>query len=262
MNDGDDKDNDNTKSNDNDNGNDDQQDKSSKNDGNNNDNNDKSETNPNDNDPCDYHGQNICDDNGDCDNDNFDCLTDLPNGDYCTTGMCPGDDKKNNDDNKNNNNNKDSSSDSNSKSNDANSNVKKFNVKVILDDTANAEAQKFQMRVFVYGPHTLNKPTLDKPGEIVDISSCGSSCYTEWDFTASKVPLDSEIKACVWNQESGHQNCGIGKASSNYGPETIHIRLPSSISTEPFLNNNNLSNNPTTVTEHNLAKFLWGAAKS
>jgi hypothetical protein len=25
---------------------------------------------------------------------NFDCVTDLPNGKYCTTGMCPGDDDK------------------------------------------------------------------------------------------------------------------------------------------------------------------------
>jgi hypothetical protein len=53
---------------------------------------DRSETTNND--PCDYYGLNVCDANGDCDNENFDCITDLDNGDYCTTGMCPGDDSQ------------------------------------------------------------------------------------------------------------------------------------------------------------------------
>ena len=44
------------------------------------------------NDPCDSNGLYVCDVNGDCDDAYYDCLTDLGNGDYCTTGMCPGDD--------------------------------------------------------------------------------------------------------------------------------------------------------------------------
>ena len=64
------------------------------NDGNNNDGKDRSHTNSKDNDPCNYYGRDVCDKNKNgCDNEHFDCLTDLPNGDYCTTGMCPGDDR-------------------------------------------------------------------------------------------------------------------------------------------------------------------------
>jgi endonuclease YncB( thermonuclease family) len=104
---------------------------------------------------------------------------------------------------------------------------KKFEVKVILDNVTVAESDTFRMRVIVYGPHTLNKPTLDKPGQLVNVQGCGSSCYTDWDFTASKVPIGSEIQACVWNPETGHQNCGYGKSDSLYGPEIIRVNLPS-----------------------------------
>jgi len=313
------------------------------NDDNNND--DKSETNSKDNDPCDLHGRDICDENGDCDDNNFDCLTDLGDGNYCTTGMCPGDDKEkesdkkpkpdkygdnhcddsypndcipspppdlncgddgvpnnikvegddphgfdgndndgigcesgsgsgggsggnnkcifpecyypipgnpdkaeddkckwpecyypisnnnkkkssnsNNDNDNDNNNNKKSNSNSNSNSD---SNVKKFEVKVILDNVTTAESDEFSMRVIVYGPHTLNKPTLDKPGQLVNVQGCGLSCHTEWGFTAWKVPVGSEIQACVWNSNTGQQNCGYGKSHSTYGPEIIRVSLPS-----------------------------------
>jgi hypothetical protein len=51
--------------------------------------------NPEHNDPCNFEGLDVCDKNRNgCDSENFDCVTDLPNGKYCTTGMCPGDDDK------------------------------------------------------------------------------------------------------------------------------------------------------------------------
>lgn len=53
-----------------------------------------SETNSRNNEPCNYYGLNVCDSKGDCDKEHFDCITNHPNGDYCTTGLCPGDDKK------------------------------------------------------------------------------------------------------------------------------------------------------------------------
>ena len=57
---------------------------------------DKSVKDPEKNDPCNYHGKNICDkDSKGCDYKHFDCLSDLGNGNYCTTGMCPGDDDGN-----------------------------------------------------------------------------------------------------------------------------------------------------------------------
>ena len=46
---------------------------------------------------------------------------------------------------------------------------------VVLDNVTEAEASQFQMRVIVYGPHTLNKPTLDKPGVIVNTGGCVES---------------------------------------------------------------------------------------
>ncbi len=65
----------------------DNNDDNSNNDNNNKDDNDKSETNSKDNDPCDYNGRDVCDkDRKGCDNHNFDCLTDLEDGNYCTTG--------------------------------------------------------------------------------------------------------------------------------------------------------------------------------
>lgn len=121
----------------------------------------------------------------------------------------------------------------NDNANDDDSNVnsdstpKKFEVKVILDNVTIAESDTFRMRVIVYGPHTLNKPTLDKPGQLVNVEGCGSSCYTDWGFTASKVPIGSEIQACVWNPETGHENCGHGESDSLYGPEIIRVSLPS-----------------------------------
>jgi hypothetical protein len=222
---------------------------------------DKSETKNNN--PCNYYGLDVCDKNKNgCDSNNFDCLTDLGNGDYCTTGMCPGDDKQNcwknqkfvgcPDGNDNDNNKKKSSGSSNNNNNNngkdmddsnnpilktlnkifdsnknSDTNVKKFEVKVILDNVTAAESDIFSMRVIVYGPHTLNKPTLDKPGQVVNVQGCGQSCYTDWGFTAAKVPIGSEIQACVWNSETGHQKCGYGKSDSLYGPEIIRVSLPS-----------------------------------
>ncbi len=107
------------------------------------------------------------------------------------------------------------------------SDEKKFQVIVILNDTAKADSDTFRMRVIVYGPHTLNKPTLDKDGQLINIAGCSSSCYSEWGFTASKVPLNSSITACVWNPETGNKNCGYGRSNSQFGPEIISIRIPS-----------------------------------
>ena len=48
------------------------------------------------NDPCNYFGRNICEGSKDgktCNEEKFDCLSDTENGNYCTTGKCPGDDK-------------------------------------------------------------------------------------------------------------------------------------------------------------------------
>lgn len=104
----------------------------------------------------------------------------------------------------------------------------KFRVDVILDKITKAEALQFQMRVIVYGPHVLNKPTLDKPGQVVNLGGCVTSCYTTWEFTAWKVPVGSKISACVWNPNTGHQRCGYGLSHTQYGPETIHVSVPSS----------------------------------
>ncbi|HEX7178361.1 MAG TPA: hypothetical protein VF220_01460, partial [Nitrososphaeraceae archaeon] len=49
------------------------------------------------NDSCNYYGRNICEGSKDgktCNDDKFDCLSDTKDGNYCTTGQCPGDDQK------------------------------------------------------------------------------------------------------------------------------------------------------------------------
>lgn len=122
------------------------------------------------NDPCNYDGLNVCNNNGDCDNDHFDCLSYDKDGNECTTGQCPGDDDKvcwKNQEfigcpSDNRDNHKHDNSDSNSNSN-SNGNVKRFKVKVNLDGVFDSHSDTYQIRVIVYGKHTLNKPTLDKP---------------------------------------------------------------------------------------------------
>jgi hypothetical protein len=241
-----------------DNNNDNDNDKSSDNDNNGK---DRSETNPKHNDPCNYYGRDVCDkDRKGCDNHHFDCLTDLDNGDYCTTGMCPGDDrpyknKKNDDSNENHKNNGNNNHKTvivhkktivNKNNNIAATNTTpKFRVDVVLDKITKAEALQFQMRVIVYGPHVLNKPTLDKPGQVVNIGGCVTSCYTTWEFTAWKVPLGSKISACVWNPNTGHQSCGYGLSHSQYGPETIHVSVPSSSNSDSQTTTSKLSNTGT-----------------
>jgi hypothetical protein len=84
-----------------------------------------------------------------------------------------------------------------------------------------------RMRVIVYGPHTLNKPTLDKPGTPLFLSDCVGYCYKDagvWSFTGWKVPKGSDFKVCVWNQESGQDNCDWGRANSR--SESIHVQAP------------------------------------
>jgi len=136
-----------------------------------------------------------------------------------------GDDDNDND--KSDSNNKDNDSGKDGNKAEAEPEIKKFQVTVILNETDNAESDTFRMRVIAYGPKTLNKLTLDKPGQVVDMKDCASVCNTEWGFTAYKVSLNTTILACVWNPESGDKNCGLGKSDSRYGPEIISIRVPS-----------------------------------
>jgi hypothetical protein len=106
----------------------------------------------------------------------------------------------------------------------------KFQVIVILNETDKVDKDdQFRMRVIAYGPNTLNKPTLDKPGQLVDLKTCVESCYTLWGFTARKVPLDTLILACVWNIDNGNKTCGWGNSDSKYGPEVITISFPQGI---------------------------------
>ncbi len=84
-----------------------------------------------------------------------------------------------------------------------------------------------RMRVIVYGPHTLNKPTLDKPCLPLFLNVCQNSCVKDmgvWSFTGWKVPKGSDFKVCVWNQESGLDNCNWGRANSR--SESIHVKAP------------------------------------
>jgi hypothetical protein len=121
---------------------------------------------------------------------------------------------------------KEKDNDNNNKKKDSKPQVDKYQVVVILNGTEKAEDDKFRMRVIAYGPNTLNKPTLDKPGQLVDLKDCEKICYTTWGFTASKVPLNTTILACVWNPETGNKNCGWDNTQTQFGPLTIILGLP------------------------------------
>ena len=82
------------------------------------------------------------------------------------------------------------------------------------------------MRVIVYGPHTLNKPTLDKPETPIYLSSCGYNevCYQDagvWGFTSWKVPQGASFKVCV-TSNNGNVSCDWGYADSR--DESIHVQ--------------------------------------
>lgn len=119
--------------------------------------NDKSEVPPGDNDPYNFDGLNVCDKNGDCNNEKYDCATDLGNGKYCTTGMCPGDDDKTCSVNQkyvgcDNHNKKGDGGNHKSSDNDNHNDPKKdFKVRVDLDGKS---SDTYRLRVTVYGTHT------------------------------------------------------------------------------------------------------------
>jgi hypothetical protein len=69
--------------------------------------------------------------------------------------------------------------------------------------------------------------SLDKPGAPLFLSGCQGYCYKDagvWSFTGWKVPKGSDFKVCVWNQESGLDNCHWGRANSR--SESIHVKAP------------------------------------
>jgi hypothetical protein len=160
----------------------------------------------------------------DHDNDGVGCENGKGSGGGGNGGGNGGDDDNDDDDKDNDDNKKFKSKKSDSKQEPE---VKKFQVIVVLNETEKAESDTFRMRVIAYGPNTLNKPTLDKPGQLLAIKDCATVCYTTWGFTAYKVPLNTTIQACVWNPESRNKNCGWGNTDSQYGPEIITMSLPS-----------------------------------
>ena len=93
------------------------------------------------------------------------------------------------------------------------------------------------MRVIVYGVHTLNKPTLDKPGVSIYDSQCGGECSINagiWSFTDWKVNNGDKIKACALNTATSHQSCGYGSADKSrtdtiYIPVSVSTQIPKSI---------------------------------
>jgi hypothetical protein len=105
--------------------------------------------------------------------------------------------------------------------------TKKFNVQIVLD---HARKEQYQVRVIVYGVHTLNKPTLDKPGVTIYASQCVGVCSINagiWSFTDWKVNNGDQIKACALNTETGNEYCGYGSADKSR-TDTIHISIYSS----------------------------------
>jgi len=105
--------------------------------------------------------------------------------------------------------------------------VEKFKVHVYVDFGTAQFGDDDSIRVIVYGPHTLNKPTLDKPGTPIHLVSCNSEeCYQDagvWSFTSWKVPQGASFKACITKtSQSGNERCGWGNATSRY--ESIHVQ--------------------------------------
>lgn len=109
-------------------------------------------------------------------------------------------------------------------SNNVQDSTQKFNVQIILDDAIN---ERYQVRVTVYGVHTLNKPTLDKPGIPIYDSQCNGGCSIDagvWSFTDWKVNDGDQIKACATDTQTGNQYCGYGNADKSH-INTIHIPI-------------------------------------
>jgi hypothetical protein len=100
----------------------------------------------------------------------------------------------------------------------------------VLDHAKN---EKYQVRVIVYGVHTLNKPTLDKPGITIYDSQCKVECSINagiWSFTDWKVNNGDKIKACALDTATSHQSCGYGSADKS---RTDSLYIPLSASTHP-----------------------------
>ena len=126
----------------------------------------------------------------------------------------------NHNNNNNNNNNNDKQHESNTYE------PEKFNVHAFVDFGQDQSDQKYSMRVIVYGPHTLNKPTLDKPETPIYLGSCGYNevCYQDagvWGFTSWKVPQGASFKVCV-TSNNGNVSCDWGYADSKRW-ESIHV---------------------------------------
>ena len=108
------------------------------------------------------------------------------------------------------------------------SSVEKFKVHVNLI-YLNAVGGEHKFRVIVYGPHTLNKPTLDKPGYPFKLEACDDD-HCRFDlgtvsFTSWKVPKDSSFETCVWpSKDSSEKSCAWGKATSRSVDITVTAR--------------------------------------
>ena len=117
-----------------------------------------------------------------------------------------------------------------SSDNNHNDNGKKFKVHVNLI-YLNGVGGQHKFRVIVYGPHTLNKPTLDKPGYSFKLEPCDDD-HCRFDlgkvsFTGWKVPKNTSFKACVWPSTSSHssdKDCATGKATSRSVEVTVTVR--------------------------------------
>ena len=87
-----------------------------------------------------------------------------------------------------------------------------------------------RLLVIVYGPNTLNKPTLDKSGLLIHLNDHGTATKT-FAFTSWKVPKGSEIKACIVNVDTHAKDCTLGESHARNGSGTEMIHL--SADTEP-----------------------------
>jgi type II secretory pathway pseudopilin PulG len=172
------------------------------------------------------------------DNNNDDKFDSCPDVNTCNNGgpleshheICP-DDVCSQDNNKKSNDNHKSSDDNNHQSrhhtgDGVHHGSEKFKVHVNLI-YLNAVGGKHEWRVIVYGPHTLNKPTLDKSGYKVNLEACDDD-HCRFDlgtvsFTSWKVPKGSSFKACVW-KDSSDKSCSWGKATSRSVDVTVTAR--------------------------------------
>jgi hypothetical protein len=111
----------------------------------------------------------------------------------------------------------------------------KFNVKVWVHGNGD-----YRLRVIVYGIHTLNKPTLDKPG--VNVHADGDKFAGKFGFTAWKVPIGSKVKACVVDTDTRDKSCGYGENTRKNGPERIDI-FTDKVRFDPLVINDTNNNN-------------------